>query len=117
MIAQRLSRLVVALLTACLVAACATTQSVPGASPELLTFLADGTTARSDVVLRLGQPSSTLEHEHILTYRIGEDAKHGLFVIDGKPLLAVPWETARHNLVLVFDDHGVLQRHSLVLVK
>lgn len=56
-------------------AACAT--PIPGASHDLLTFLQVGKTTREEVLLKLGQPSASFEHERILTYRIGEETEQG----------------------------------------
>ena len=98
-------------------AGCATEQTVPGARPDLLAFLQDGSTTRTDAILRLGQPSSTLERENILTFRIGEDMKQGYYLIAAREHMQWQWESARYSLVLVFNAEGVLQQHNLVLVK
>lgn len=112
-----LIRLAVVFALAVWVAGCVSPPTIPGASPELLAFLRDGTTTREQAVLKLGQPSSTLVQETILTYRIGEDAKQGLFVVGSFANAVWRWDDVRYSLVLVFDDDGVLRRHSLVSVK
>lgn len=79
--------------------------------PDLLEFIADGSTARSEVVARLGEPGRRLQTGHICTYRIGHD-KSGQFVVrdaDGPY-----WAFADASLVLVFDDSNVLRRHALI---
>ena len=99
-------------------AGCATTdKSVPGARADLLEFLQDGNTTRTDAVLRLGQPTAVLENENIITFRIGEDVNKGLYVVGPGTTSGWLWETARYSLVLVFDEEGVLRKHSLVSVK
>jgi hypothetical protein len=84
------------------------------ADPQLLQFLADGQTTKEAVLLKLGQPSATLESERFLTYRLGYEKKDGYFLIERAP---VGWFGVKYNLVLVFDPQGVLRRHSLVEVR
>jgi hypothetical protein len=111
-------------LTGCLVAGilllagCATTPPLKGRA-DLLDFLADGKTTREEAVLKLGQPSGMFERENIITYRLGFEPKNdGYYVVereaqrDGWPT----WTRARYSLVLVFDEAGVLRKHSLVEV-
>jgi hypothetical protein len=85
-----------------------------GADPQLLEFLRDGGTTRDEVLLKLGQPSATLQAEKVLTYRIGGSAEHGYVV-------AIPqhdsWQIVTHSLVLIFDANGTLEKHSLVPVR
>jgi hypothetical protein len=83
------------------------------ADPALLQFLQDGQTTKETVMLRLGQPSATLEAERFLTYRLGQDPKHGYFLLERAP---AGWFGVKYNLVLVFDPPGILRRHSLVEV-
>jgi hypothetical protein len=99
-------------------AGCATAPPLKGRA-DLLDFLADGKTAREEVVLKLGQPSGKFERENIITYRLGFEPKNnGYYVVerevqpDGWPM----WVRAKYSLVLVFDDAGVLRKHSLVEV-
>ena len=96
---------------------CATTQ-IKG-HPDLLNFLADGKTTRTEAIITLGQPSGRFESEKILTYRLGfEPRNSGYYVVErenttnGWPT----WTEAKFSLVLVFDDAGILQKHSLVKV-
>ena len=93
---------------------CATV-TIPGASPTLLSFLADGLTTRQEVIVTLGQPSGSFERESILTYRVGHHSKQGYFLIT--PMLLGQWETTRYSLVLLFDENGVLKQHRLVPVQ
>lgn len=90
-----------------LLAACASPP--PHGRVDLLDFLQDGTTRRADVQLRLGEPAAMFEGERILAYRLGRDAGGYLLLKGGSD-----WRQVRHNLMLVFDPQGVLQRHSLV---
>ncbi len=108
---------------ASLLVACAT-QTVkpvaPASLPEIrvLSFLRDDETTREQVLLRLGVPTAQLEGDRILMYQLNTDAK-------GRWYLSAPewdsaegmrtWRTGTSSLVLVFDDSGVLRRHSLVV--
>lgn len=101
------------------VSACAT--DVPHGDPALLEFLHDGTTSREEVILRLGQPSSTFESERIVTYRVGGRKDEGYTISKQRESR---WETAsdtwvdtNFSLVLVFNDAGILKRHALIQVR
>ena len=89
---------------------CASTKA--HARPDLLAFLAPGTTTRADVILRLGEPSRTYEDDRILTYRVDKD-DGGYVVVDRARM----WTDVRYTLVLLFDGQGVLQNHSLVAAR
>ncbi len=104
------------LVVAVLLTGCASTQ-VTGRA-VVLDFLSDGKTTRQDVIASLGQPSARFEVEKILTYRLGgKPRNHGLFVVEREAVGAWPsWTRAKYSLVLVFDDAGVLSKHSLVEV-
>lgn len=106
-----------------LLVACATpnvTPVAPASLPEirLLAFLRDDETTREQVLLRLGVPTAQLEGDRILMYQLNTDAK-------GRWYLSAPewdsstgmrtWRSGTASLVLVFDDAGVLRRHSLVV--
>ncbi len=88
---------------------------IPGADRDLLKFLEAGKTTREEVLLKLGQPSATLEQERVLTYRIGEDSQEARYVIAARAIL--PWQQVQYSLVLVFDGNGRLEKQSLVRVQ
>lgn len=94
-----------------LIVACAAQKQQ--SDPALLEFVTDGQTTRSEVLLRLGEPSASFESEHILTYRIGGDSTDGFFVRDAPGT----WYGTNYSLVLVFNPTGVLESHSLVAVR
>lgn len=102
-----------------LLTGCATTESLRGRA-DLLDFLADGKTTREEVVLKLGQPSAQFQHENILTYRLNIEPKnHGYYVVGREAPTEFGWSTwsgVKYSLVLVFDEAGVLRKHSLVEV-
>jgi hypothetical protein len=84
----------------------------PVGSQDLLAFLKDGSTTREDVYLHLAEPSSTFEGGSILTYLLAED-QAGYILMRRKEKA---WN-GKFSLVLAFDEHGVLRRHSLVRIR
>lgn len=97
---------------------CATAPPLKGRA-DLLDFLADGKTTREEAALKLGQPSGKFERENIFTYRLGFEPKNkGYYVVEREvqPAGWPAWMRAKYSLVLVFDEAGVLRKHSLVEV-
>ena len=47
----------------------------PQGDIDLLSFLADGKNQRTEIRLRLGEPSAVFQDERILTYRLGGNKK------------------------------------------
>ena len=97
---------------------CVTTPPLKG-NPDLLNFLSDGKTTRTEAITTLGQPSGAFEAQRILTYKLGFDLRNsGYYVVVREATTSgwPTWTTAKFSLVLVFDDSGVLQKHSLVKV-
>jgi hypothetical protein len=85
---------------------------------ELLAFIADGSTTREEVLLRLGIPSSQFEGEKILLYQLrsGQDGKWHLVAPEINAHTGLrQWREGACSLVLVFDAAGVLRKHRLVL--
>ena len=78
----------------------------PKANPDSLAFLVDGETDRESMAGRLGEPSRVFESGRLVVYRL-----------DKRMQVAHGWNATRFNLVLVFDERGVLQRHGLVRFK
>ena len=114
---RRLVRWILPLFLVVCLTGCATAP-VKGRA-DLLAFLIDATTTRETVLLQLGQPSGRFEHGKILTYRLGyeEKTKHYWVVErEDNPTGWSTWLRAQFSLVLVFDEQGVLRKHSLVEV-
>ena len=100
-------------------AGCATTPPPLNGSPELLSFLTDGKTSREAVITTLGPPFGRFESEKILTYRLGFEPRNSGYYVVEREITANGWPTwtaAKFSLVLVFDDAGILLKHSLVKV-
>jgi len=98
---------------------CATAPPPLKGSPDLLKFLAEGQTTRTEAIITLGQPSGRFEQEKILTYRLGFEPRNSGYYLVEREATASGWPTwtaAKFSLVLVFNDHGVLRKHSLVKV-
>jgi hypothetical protein len=110
---------VAAALLAWMVVGCATTPPPLKGAPDLLSFLADGKTTKEDVIMKLGQPSGQFEAEKILTCRLGYEPKNNGYAVVEREATGSGWPTwtaAKFSLVLVFDDAGILQKHSFVKV-
>lgn len=116
-------RLCVIMLFVTTVLGCATPQ-IQTADPllllksELLAFIADGSTTREEVLLRLGIPSSQFEGEKILLYQLrsGQDGKWHLVAPEINAHTGLrQWREGTGSLVLIFNAAGVLRKHSLVL--
>lgn len=93
-----------------LLAACA---AEPVGQKDLLAFLTDGKTTRTEVEQRLGQrPSNapTFEGGRIVFYRISENES-------GYSLLRGKMNQYTHSLVLVFDRQDRLEQHAVVKVR
>ena len=89
---------------------------------ERIPFIREGVTTREEIMTRLGAPVSFYENQRIVIYWMHEN-KTGKFQV--VPQRAMPidpeggitWKLGLHNLVLVFDDHNILERHSLVFIR
>ena len=110
---------VLGLVLALTLAGCATTPPPLKGSPDLLNFLTDDQTTRTEAISTLGQPSGQFESEKILTYRLGFEPRNRSYYVVERETTANGWPTwtvAKFSLVLVFDDAGILRKHSLVKV-
>ena len=97
---------------------CATPRSVgPVPDKGLLDFLEDGKTTKQMAFEKLGQPSGTYENGRILTYRIGNEEGKGYYIVGAGPSGEMLFIKSKHSLVLIFNDKGILERHSLVNVR
>jgi hypothetical protein len=83
----------------------------------LLDFLEDGKTTKQMAFEKLGQPSGTYENGRILTYRIGNEEGKGYYIEGAGPSGQMLFKKSKHSLVLIFNDNGILERHSLVNVR
>lgn len=101
-----------ALAMVALLAALGGCATAPIGKRDLLDFLQDGKTTREEVFVHLAEPSATFEGERILTYRLEED-EGGYSLLGAR---SQNW-SGKYSLVLVFDENGVLRRHSLVRVQ
>ena len=113
------AKILLVLVAAFALAGCATTPPPRKVSPDLLNFLSDGKTTRTEAIISLGQPSGRFESENILTYRLGVEPRNsGYYVVERETTTNgwPTWTAAKFSLVLVFDDAGILQKYSLVKV-
>jgi hypothetical protein len=107
-----------ALLPGCLPSPGVTPDQVRSLRSDLLGFLKEGVTSRQEALLHLGTPLGRFEGDRILTwdFRPAGEGRWERMPSNG----AGSWPVATYagsttcSLVLVFDDAGILQRHSLV---
>jgi hypothetical protein len=101
--------------TVALLCGCASSQAAP--RPDLLAFLDGERVTREDVTTRLGPPSGTFARDGVVTYRLGQN-KAGYFVVPSPSGYSpVDWRGVDYDLVLAFDDAGILSAHNLVAVR
>ena len=68
-------------------------------------------------MMNLGQPSARFEAERILTYQLAVPPKSEAYYVVERRTYPSGWPNlAKYSLVLVFDEQGVLQKHSKVEV-
>jgi hypothetical protein len=97
--------------------------------PIRLDFLEDGKTLRKTVIAELGQPSGVYSYEEarFISYRLGKKSGQ-YFKLDLKTeedmkrnriawWLGISGFEGEFILRLVFDEHNVLQTHSVVKVQ
>jgi hypothetical protein len=107
-----------------LLSGCAETrlQTVDDATlQQQLALLEDGKTTKEDILLKFGIPSSQFEGEKILTYRLRFNQKENRFEVvsrevDRRDPRFAEWMQTEYNLVLVFDERHILQKHSMLRI-
>jgi len=93
--------------------------------PEILTeqapFIRDGETRQFDVQDRYGSPANRYEGGRVITYVMRRDSNGRLYIVSSdKTSITTPEEDPYpgvYNLVLVFREDGVLDRHALLQVR
>ena len=107
-----------------LISGCAETrlQTVDDATlQQQLALLEDGKTTKEDILLKFGIPSALFEGERILTYRLRYNQKENRFEVisvevDRRDPRFREWLQTEYNLVLVFDEKHILQKHSMLRI-
>ena len=72
----------------------------------------DDASTRAQLEARFGPPALTFEDGRIACWRLGGD-EAGQYVVRR----TVGWAGTRHELVVVFDAAGTVQRHALVEIR
>jgi len=113
--------LVVALL--CMLSALSASASPPStqaqARPDkdLLAFIADKHVTRDEVVAHLGQPHASFENDSVIAYRLGQ-SDGGYYVVSApQKKTELDWQGVDYDLMLHFDDQGILQEHNLIAIR
>ena len=88
---------------------------------QQLALLEDGKTTKQDILLRFGIPSAQFEGERIFTYRLRYYQEKNQFEViarevDQRDPRFAEWMQTEYNLVLVFDDRHILQKHSMLRI-
>ena len=88
---------------------------------QQLALLEDGKTTKQDILLKFGIPSCQFEGERILTYRLRFNQKENRFDVISREVDRLDprfaeWMQTEYNLVLVFDEKHVLQKHSMLRI-
>lgn len=83
-----------------------------------LSFIADDTVTRKEILEHLGQPSSQYEDGRIVIYWLWK-SDQGTFVAVKRYLVGHPNspESGYYNLVLIFTSHDVLEKHRIVFIR
>ncbi len=79
---------------------------------DLAATVHDGVSTRAALEARFGPPALTFEDGRIACWRFGGD-KAGQYIVRR----TVGWAGTRHELVVVFDAAGAVQRHALVEIQ
>ena len=80
-----------------------------------LDFLEHQPVTRSQVVAQLGPANSSFNADYVLTYWLRQN-KADYFVMP-RTTHNLGWEGVNYDLVLAFDDTGILHQHRLVLIR
>jgi outer membrane protein assembly factor BamE (lipoprotein component of BamABCDE complex) len=88
---------------------------------QQLSLLEDGKTTKQDILLKFGIPSSQFEGERIFTYRLRFNTNENRFEVisrevDRRDPRFAEWMQTEYNLVLVFDEKHILQKHSMLRI-
>jgi hypothetical protein len=96
-----------------LLASCA---SAPLVKHHSLAFLASGHVTEDDVRAQLGSSAATFERGHVLAYRLRRTSDGYDVVVPTYDSKGLGWEGVDYDLVLAFDDDGILREHSLISI-
>jgi outer membrane protein assembly factor BamE (lipoprotein component of BamABCDE complex) len=83
--------------------------------------LEDGKTTKQDILLKFGIPSAQFKGERIFTYRLRYKKEQNRFEVvsretDRRDPRFADWGWTEYNLVLVFDEKHILQKHSMLRI-
>jgi hypothetical protein len=88
---------------------------------QQLAPLEDGKTTKQEILLKFGIPSAQFEGERIFTYRLRFNQEENRFEVaarevDRRDPRFAQWGWTEYNLVLVFDEKHILQKHSMLRI-
>ncbi len=103
-----IQKVIVSCLSVFLLAACV--QHIKEVKEDIqlkrLPFIEDGTTTKDEVLTKLGTPSRQFEGGRILTYHMTFNEEKGFQVDSERQFM--------YNLVLIFDEHNILEKHRML---
>ena len=82
------------------------------ADKSRVTFLDRQAVNRQEVQSHLGEPSAAFEHGRVLTYRLSRSGKGY-----GADPRQSGWEGVTYDLVVEFDEHDMVRKHTLVTIR
>lgn len=83
---------------------------------QQLGFLQIGKTTEQETLAQMGEPNYVYEGVKVWVYRLYEDTRHRLYFADEKMKYeeGLSLDPGTQYLVLVFDEKGILARHSFL---
>jgi len=84
------------------------------ADANLLAFLADTHVTRTEVTAKLGDPHAIFENGRIVAYRLGHNNEGYFTVPAAQKQTQLDWQGVDYDLMLAFDDAGILREHSII---
>ena len=100
----KLKFLIFQLLIICLAFSCALKRQVidPEFESERFGYLQEGKTSRQEIIDRLGNPHHSYENRRIVIYTWFDEKSDGHI---------------KYDIVLIFNENDILERHSVVRVR
>ncbi len=95
----------IAITTLMALAGCSSTQSM---RPVSLGILERAGVTRDQITAQFGPASASFEGDHVLAYRLQQG--HSGYNV----LRTTGWEGVNYDLILAFDESGVLSQHHMV---
>ena len=110
-------------LLSCLPGGCAHVRTQPDIAKAAIAFLQPGKVSEEDLLLHFGAPTGRFDGERVFTWRLGRTytgeagpAARAVMHTGAADNDNDAWQGTLYDLVVVFDDHRLLKRFSLISV-